>query len=118
MLWSLIPITLVLILIQEMGGAWCGPARDCLTLSGNGWLRITFYTMILLIITNLGNTLAEFAGIADIFGNIRSFQIPHYSPQHHVPHVAGRERDVPIRGEGLPCRVRLLCWRTSSQDFW
>ena len=42
-------------------------------------VRITFYLMILLVFTNLGNTFAEFAGIAaslEIFGISRFISIP------------------------------------------
>lgn len=81
MLWSLIPITLVLILIQEMGarmGVVSGKGLSDLIRERFG-VKITFYTMILLIITNLGNTLAEFAGIAaslEIFGLSKYITVP------------------------------------------
>ena len=81
LLWSLIPITLVLILIQEMGarmGVVSGKGLSDLIRERFG-VKITFYTMILLIITNLGNTLAEFAGIAaslEIFGLSKYITVP------------------------------------------
>ncbi len=81
MLWALIPITVVLIIIQEMGarmGVVSGKGLSDLIRERFG-LKITFYTMILLMATNLGNTLAEFAGIAaslELFGISRYISVP------------------------------------------
>lgn len=81
MLWSLIPITLVLIIVQEMGarmGVVSGKGLSDLIREKFG-VKITFYLMILLILTNLGNTIAEFAGIAaslEIFGISRYLAVP------------------------------------------
>lgn len=81
MLWALVPITLVLIVVQEMGarmGVVSGKGLSDLIRERFG-VRVTFYTMILLVVTNLGNTLAEFAGIAaslEIFGISRYIAIP------------------------------------------
>jgi Mn2+/Fe2+ NRAMP family transporter len=81
MLWSLIPITFVLILVQEMGarmGVVSGKGLSDLIRERFG-VKITFYLMILLVLTNLGNTFAEFAGIAaslQIFGLSRYISIP------------------------------------------
>ncbi|MDD3472082.1 MAG: Nramp family divalent metal transporter [Syntrophaceae bacterium] len=81
LLWSLIPITVVLVIVQEMGarmGVVSGKGLSDLIREKFG-VKITFYTMILLIITNLGNTVAEFAGIAaslEIFGISRYLAIP------------------------------------------
>jgi NRAMP (natural resistance-associated macrophage protein)-like metal ion transporter len=81
MLWSLIPITVLLIIVQEMGarmGVVSGKGLSDLIRERFG-AKVTFYTMILLIITNLGNTLAEFAGIAaslEIFGISKYLAIP------------------------------------------
>jgi NRAMP (natural resistance-associated macrophage protein)-like metal ion transporter len=81
MLWTLIPITVVLIIIQEMGarmGVVSGKGLSDLIRERFG-LKITFYTMILLMATNLGNTLAEFAGIAaslELFGISRYISVP------------------------------------------
>jgi NRAMP (natural resistance-associated macrophage protein)-like metal ion transporter len=81
MLWSLVPITLVLIIVQEMGarmGVVSGKGLSDLIRERFG-IKITFYVMILLVITNLGNTLAEFAGIAaslEIFGISRYLAVP------------------------------------------
>lgn len=81
LLWSLIPITFVLVVIQEMGarmGVVSGKGLSDLIRERFG-VKVTFYVMIVLIVTNLGNTLAEFAGIAaslEIFGIPRYFSIP------------------------------------------
>jgi NRAMP (natural resistance-associated macrophage protein)-like metal ion transporter len=81
LLWSLIPITLVLIVVQEMGarmGVVSGKGLSDLIRERFG-ARITFYLMILLVLTNLGNTIAEFAGIAaslEIFGVSRYLSVP------------------------------------------
>lgn len=81
LLWSLIPITVLLIIVQEMGarmGVVSGKGLSDLIRERFG-AKVTFYTMILLIITNLGNTLAEFAGIAaslEIFGISKYLAVP------------------------------------------
>lgn len=81
LLWSLIPITLVLVIVQEMGarmGVVSGKGLSDLIREKFG-VKITFYLMILLILTNLGNTIAEFAGIAaslEIFGISKYLAIP------------------------------------------
>ena len=81
MLWSLVPITLILVIVQEMGarmGVVSGKGLSDLIRERFG-VKITFYVMILLVITNLGNTIAEFAGIAaslEIFGISKYLAIP------------------------------------------
>jgi Mn2+/Fe2+ NRAMP family transporter len=81
MLWSLIPITVILIIVQEMGarmGVVSGKGLSDLIRERFG-VKLTFYLMILLVLTNLGNIFAEFAGIAaslEIFGISRFFSIP------------------------------------------
>jgi len=66
LLWTLIPITLALIIVQEMVGRMgvvTGKGLADLIREEYGF-RITFILMVLLIITNLGNTVSEFAGLA------------------------------------------------------
>ena len=81
LLWTLIPITGVLILIQEMCarmGVVSGKGLSDLIREHFG-ARITFYLMIALFLTNLGNTVSEFAGIAasmEIFGVSRHVSVP------------------------------------------
>jgi NRAMP (natural resistance-associated macrophage protein)-like metal ion transporter len=81
LLWILIPITLALIIIQEMCarmGVVSGKGLSDLIRERFG-ARITFYLMIVLFVTNLGNTVAEFAGIAaslEIFGVSKYISVP------------------------------------------
>jgi len=81
MLWTLIPITLLLIVIQEMSARMAvvsGKGLSDLIRERFG-VKPTFYVMILLLITNLGATLANFAGIAaalEIFGISRYISMP------------------------------------------
>lgn len=80
-IWTMIPITVILILTQEMGfrmGAVTGKGLADLIREQYG-LRITFYLMLALLITNIGNTVAEFAGVAaslEIYGISRYISVP------------------------------------------
>src|SRR3979409_2593893 len=65
-LWTLLPITVLLILTQEMCsrmGAVTGKGLSDLIREEFG-LRITFVTMLVLVMANLTNLMADFAGIA------------------------------------------------------
>src|ERR1044072_5174009 len=65
-LWTLIPITLLLIVTQEMCsrmGAVTGKGLSDLIREEFG-LRTTFLVMTLLVLVNYGNIVSEFAGIA------------------------------------------------------
>jgi len=81
LLWTLIPITLVLILIQEMCarmGVVSGKGLSDLIRERFG-AKVTFYLMIFLFLANLGNTLSEFAGVAasmEIFGISKYISVP------------------------------------------
>jgi NRAMP (natural resistance-associated macrophage protein)-like metal ion transporter len=81
LLWTLIPITLVLIIIQEMCarmGVVSGKGLSDLIRERFG-AKVTFYMMILLFLANLGNTLSEFAGVAasmEIFGVSKYISVP------------------------------------------
>lgn len=80
-IWSLIPIFLVLIVIQEMSarlGVVSGKGLSDLIREKFG-VRVTFYLLFVLVLTNFGNTIAEFAGIAsalEIFNVSRFFSVP------------------------------------------
>ncbi len=66
LLWTLIPITVALIIVQEMVarmGAVTGKGLADLIREEYGF-RMTFILMILLLLTNWGNTVSEFAGLA------------------------------------------------------
>ncbi len=77
LLWTMIPITIALIVVQEMCarmGAVTGKGLSDLIREEYG-LRITFLMMIGILITNFGNVIAEFAGIA---GSMELFGVPKY----------------------------------------
>jgi Mn2+/Fe2+ NRAMP family transporter len=66
LLWTLIPITVALIVVQEMVarmGVVTGKGLADLIREEYG-LRATFILMMLLLVVNLGNTISEFAGLA------------------------------------------------------
>jgi len=81
LLWTLIPITVALIIIQEMCarmGVISGKGLSDLIRERFG-AKVTFYLMVVLFFTNLGNTVAEFAGVAaslEIFGIGRHISVP------------------------------------------
>jgi len=81
MLWSLIPITIALIVVQEMSarmGAVTGKGLAELIRENYG-VKITFWLMLFLFLTNLGNTAAEFAGWAasnELFGVNKYISVP------------------------------------------
>src|SRR3954464_2390522 len=65
-LWTLLPITILLIVTQEMCsrmGAVTGKGLSDLIREEYG-LRVTFIVMALLVVVNLANIMANFAGIA------------------------------------------------------
>ncbi len=75
LLWVMIPMTIALIVVQEMSarmGAVTGKGLSDLIREEFG-LRITFFLMLGLLLTNFGNVVAEFAGIA---GSMLLFGIP------------------------------------------
>ncbi len=81
LLWILTPITIALIMVQEMSarmGIVSGKGLADLIREKFG-LKVTFYSLIFLIIADLGNTMAEFAGIAsagEIFGISKYISVP------------------------------------------
>jgi len=81
LLWTMIPITLALIVVQEMCarmGAVTGKGLSDLIREEFG-LRMTFIVMILLVIVNFGNVVTEFIGIS------LSMQLFHISRYASVP---------------------------------
>jgi NRAMP (natural resistance-associated macrophage protein)-like metal ion transporter len=83
-LWTLLPITLALIITQEMCsrmGAVTGKGLSDLIREEFG-LRITFLMMTLLVLTNMTNVMAEFAGVAS------SLELFHVSRYISVPLAA------------------------------
>ena len=77
LLWTMIPTTVALIVVQEMCarmGAVTGKGLSDLIREEYG-LRITFLMMIGILITNFGNVVGEFVGIA---GSMGLFGVPKY----------------------------------------
>jgi Mn2+/Fe2+ NRAMP family transporter len=81
LLWTLIPTTIALIVVQEMAarmGAVTGKGLSDLIREEFG-LRITVFTMLILGIADFGNIAAEFAGLASgmgIFGASKYIVVP------------------------------------------
>lgn len=81
LLWSLIPITIALVVVQEMSarlGVVTGKGLADLIRENYG-VKITFWLMVFLLITDLGNTAAEFAGwaaSAEILGINKYLAVP------------------------------------------
>jgi NRAMP (natural resistance-associated macrophage protein)-like metal ion transporter len=81
LLWTMIPTTVALIVVQEMCarmGAVTGKGLSDLIREEFG-LRITFFMMIGILITNFGNVVTEFIGIAtslELFGLPRVYTVP------------------------------------------
>jgi NRAMP (natural resistance-associated macrophage protein)-like metal ion transporter len=77
LLWTMIPITLALIVVQEMCarmGVVTGKGLSDLIREEFG-LRITFVIMILLVAVNFTNVVTEFSGIA---GSMQLFHVSKY----------------------------------------
>jgi NRAMP (natural resistance-associated macrophage protein)-like metal ion transporter len=81
LLWMMLPTAAALVVVQEMCsrmGAVTGKGLSDLIRERFG-AAVTFYVMIALFLTNLGNTVSEFAGIAaslEIFGVSRYVTVP------------------------------------------
>jgi len=66
LLWTVIPVALALFVVQEMSsrlGVVTGKGLADLMREEFG-VKATFYLMVALLVTNWGNTMAEFAGLA------------------------------------------------------
>jgi NRAMP (natural resistance-associated macrophage protein)-like metal ion transporter len=80
-LWTLIPITVALIIVQEMCnrmGVITGKGLSDLIREKFG-VKTTFYLMFLILLTNFGNIISEFAGIAaslELFGISKYVSVP------------------------------------------
>lgn len=81
LMWTLIPVTIALIMFQEMSarmGIVTGKGLADLIREKFG-LKVTFYALFFLLFADLGNTMAEFAGLAsagEIFGFSRYYVVP------------------------------------------
>ena len=104
LLWMMIPMTIALVVVQEMSarmGAVTGKGLSDLIREEFGF-RLTFFVMLALVITNFGNVVAEFAGVAsslELFGMSRYHQ------------RAGRGR---CRLAAGGARARTRAWKRSS----
>jgi NRAMP (natural resistance-associated macrophage protein)-like metal ion transporter len=66
LLWTIVPVALALFVVQEMSsrlGVVTGKGLADLLREEFG-VKVTFYLMVALLVINLGNTMAEFAGLA------------------------------------------------------
>src|SRR5947207_7409100 len=77
----MIPITIALVVIQEMASRMGAVTGKCLSdlIREQFGLRLTFFVMVALVVTNFGNVVAEFAGIAsslELFGWSRYIVVP------------------------------------------
>src|ERR1700681_1557983 len=104
LLWTLIPTTIALIVVQEMAarmGAVTGKGLSDLIREEFG-LRATFITMAILGIADFGNIAAEFAGIASGMG---VFGVSKYIS---VPIGAALVWTVIVRGRYKPVETTLI----------
>ena len=81
LLWTMVPITVALIVVQEICarmGAVTGKGLSDLIREEFG-LRITFFMMLGILVINFGNVVGEFAGIAgslELFGLSKYITVP------------------------------------------
>ena len=130
LLWTMIPITIALVVVQEMAsrmGAVTGKGLSDLIREEFGF-RVTFWLMLALIVTNFGNVVAEFAGVAsslELFGWSKYIVVPVGGGDRlgagRARHLRQHREDLP-RGVGV---LRLLhrrraCWRipTGRRRRW
>jgi Mn2+/Fe2+ NRAMP family transporter len=81
LLWTLVPVTVALIVVQEIVarmGVVTGKGLADLIREEYGF-RTTFFVMVLLLVADLGNTITEFAGLASgmsVVGVSRYIAVP------------------------------------------
>lgn len=81
LIWTLIPSLIVLLVIQEMNarmGIVTGKGLSDL-IRENAGIKITFFIFVGLVLSNIGNTTTEFAGVAgsmEIFGVSKYISVP------------------------------------------
>jgi Mn2+/Fe2+ NRAMP family transporter len=95
LLWTMIPVTLALIVVQEMCarmGAVTGKGLSDLIREEFG-LRLTFIIMVLLVLVNFGNIIGEFTGIAG------SLQLFHVSKFISIPICSALVWLLAVRGD-------------------
>ncbi len=95
LLWTLIPMAVALVVVQEMCarmGAVTGKGLSDLIREEFGF-RATFLIMVALVLTNFGNVVAEFAGVAE------SLKIFGFNPYLTVPVAAFLVWLLVVRGD-------------------
>jgi NRAMP (natural resistance-associated macrophage protein)-like metal ion transporter len=95
LLWTILPVTLALIVVQEMSarlGVVTGKGLSDMIREEFG-LRMTFVMMILLVLVNYGNVVSEFSGIAS------SMQLFHVSEYLSVPICAAIVWLLVVKGD-------------------
>ena len=95
LLWTILPVTLALIVVQEMSarmGVVTGKGLSDLIREEFG-LRMTFVMMILLVIVNYGNVVSEFSGVA------ASMQLFHVTKYLSVPICAAAVWALVVKGD-------------------
>ena len=95
LLWTILPVTLALIVVQEMSarmGVVTGKGLSDLIREEFG-LRMTFVMMLLLVIVNYGNVVSEFSGVA------ASMQLFHVSKYLSVPICAAVVWVLVVKGD-------------------
>jgi len=81
LIWTLIPSFIVLLVVQEMNarmGIVTGKGLSDL-IRENAGMKITFFIFVGLLLSNIGNTTTEFAGVAgsmEIFGISKYISVP------------------------------------------
>src|SRR6059036_2693752 len=81
LLWTMIPITIALVVVQEMAsrmGAFTGKGLSDLIREEFGF-RVTFFLMAVVLVVNLGNVMAEFTGVfwaTDVLGINKYVSVP------------------------------------------
>lgn len=81
LLWIFIPLTIALIVVQEMSARMGAVTHKGLAdlIRENYGVKITFFVMVGLFLADLGNTVSEFAGVAasmEIFGVSKYIAVP------------------------------------------
>ena len=108
MLWMLLLITFTLAMIQEMCarmGVVTGKGLADLIRERFG-IRLTMVVMVLLVFTNLANTMGEFAGVAGASSILGSEPFHRHSSRCISRMASGRQGFISRRGEGS---ARVLC---------
>jgi NRAMP (natural resistance-associated macrophage protein)-like metal ion transporter len=81
LLWTLLPVTVALVVVQEMAarmGVATGKGLSDLIRERYG-VKVTVYAMLALLVANLGTTVSEFAGVAwalEVFGIPKWVSVP------------------------------------------